>query len=72
MFSRSIVFEHPCADPYNLENCHGFNHGPSVTVLPDGHLVCAWFSGPFEASVQQVILGSYSSDGGRTWGRSRF
>ena len=65
--SRALVFEHPHADPYDLNNRHGFNHGPSVTVLPDGRLACAWFSGPFEASVHQAILGSYSSDGGKTW-----
>ncbi len=67
ILSRSLIYEHPNADPYDRQNRYGFNHGPSVTVLPDGRLACAWFSGPFEASVHQVILGSYSSDGGNTW-----
>lgn len=65
--SRSTVFEHPDSDPYDRENRFGFNHAPSVTTLADGRLLCAWFSGPFEASVDQVILASYSSDGGTTW-----
>ena len=65
--SRSTVFEHPNSDPYDRANRFGFNHAPSVTTLADGRLLCAWFSGPFEASVDQVILASYSSDGGRTW-----
>ena len=67
ILSRSLVFEHPHADPYDVDNRYGFSHGPSVTVLPDGRLACAWFTGPFEASVHQAILGSYSSDGGQTW-----
>ena len=62
--SRSTVFEHPDSDPYDRANRFGFNHAPSVTTLADGRLLCAWFSGPFEASVDQVILASYSSDGG--------
>ena len=33
--------------------------------------MCAWFSGPFEGAVNQVILGSVSEDGGRSWGKSR-
>lgn len=67
ILSHSTVFEHPHADPYDRENLYGFNHAPSVTTLSDGRLLVAWFSGPFEASVDQVILGSYSSDGGVTW-----
>ena len=67
VLSRSTVFEHPHADPYDRKNLYGFNHAPSVTTLADGRLLAAWFSGPFEASVDQVILGSYSADGGQTW-----
>ena len=48
----------------------GFNHAPSVATLPDGRLLCAWFSGPHEASVHQVILAAFSSDQGRTWGKA--
>ncbi|PYV28536.1 MAG: hypothetical protein DMG24_01815, partial [Acidobacteria bacterium] len=62
-----MVFAHPTADPYDPSNHHGFNHAPSVVLLPDGRLLAAWFSGPFEASVNQVILGSHSSDRGLTW-----
>ncbi len=67
LISQSEVFRYNRADPYDLENLYGFNHAPSVALLPDGRLVAAWFSGPFEASIHQVILGSYSADGGVTW-----
>ncbi len=65
--SRSTVFEYHTADPYDRENLYGFNHAPSVVLMPDGRLLAAWFSGPFEGSVHQVILGTFSADGGRTW-----
>lgn len=64
---RSEIFLHPSSDPYDLSNRYGFNHAPSVVALPDGRLLAAWFSGPFEASVHQLILGANSSDQGRTW-----
>lgn len=67
VLSRSTVYEHPSGDPYDRANRFGFNHAPSVTLLADGRLLAAWFSGPFEASVDQVILGAYSSDQGKTW-----
>jgi hypothetical protein len=67
ILQRSIVYRHPASDPYDLKNLYGFNHAASVTTLPDGRLLAAWFSGPFEASVHQVILSSYSSDQGKTW-----
>lgn len=62
------VYSYPNTDPYDRHNDYGFNHAPSVTRLSDGRLLAAWFSGPFEASVHQVILGCYSSDNGKTWG----
>jgi predicted neuraminidase len=65
--SSHTVYLHPADDPYDPLNRTGFNHAPNVTVLPDGKLFAAWFSGPFEASVHQSVLGSYSSDSGRTW-----
>jgi len=64
---RSTVYKHPSSDPYDPANHYGFNHAPSVVRLADGRLLTAWFSGPYEASVNQVILGSYSSDQGDTW-----
>jgi len=69
--SQSVVFEYPNADPYDRQNLYGFNHAPSVVPLPDGRLLAAWFSGPFEASVHQVILGAYSADNGVSWGKAR-
>ena len=62
-----MVYRHLASDPYDPGNFYGFNHAPSIVMLPDGRLLSAWFSGPFEASVNQVILGSYSTDRGRTW-----
>lgn len=53
--SSGEVFNYPNADPYDRNNDYGFNHAPSVTRLSDGRLLAAWFSGPFEASVHQVI-----------------
>jgi predicted neuraminidase len=67
VLSRSVVFAHPSEDPYDPQNRYGFNHAPSVVLLPDGRLLAAWFSGPFEASVNQLILTSASSDNGTTW-----
>lgn len=67
ILGQSIVYRHPASDPYDLTNRYGFNHAASVVVLPDGRLLAAWFSGPFEASVHQVILASYSADQGKTW-----
>jgi predicted neuraminidase len=67
VLQRSTVFSHPASDPYDLKNLYGFNHAASIVSLPDGRLLAAWFSGPFEASVHQVILASYSPDQGRTW-----
>jgi predicted neuraminidase len=67
LVSRSVIFKSPSKDPYDLKNLYGFNHATSVVTLPDGRLSAAWFSGPFEASVHQVILASYSSDRGKTW-----
>lgn len=69
VLDHSAVFFHPSSDPYARDNYRGFNHAPSVVLLPDGRLLTAWFSGPFEASVDQAILGSYSTDGGKSWER---
>jgi hypothetical protein len=67
LISKSQVFRYPLADPYDLKNLHGFNHAPSIALLPDGRLLTTWFSGPFEASVHQLILSSISADHGVTW-----
>ena len=68
--SRSVVFAYPNDDPYDRFNLYGFNHAPSVVRMADGELLCAWFSGTYEASVHQVILGAYARDDGRTWDRA--
>jgi predicted neuraminidase len=64
---RAVVFHYSKSDPYDLSNRYGFNHAPSVTRLSDGRLLAAWFCGPFEASVHQLIMGAYSDDEGRNW-----
>lgn len=65
-----LVFSYPDTNPYNRENLYGFNHAPNVTTMPDGRLLAAWFSGPYEGSVHQVILGCTSEDGGKTWSKA--
>ncbi len=67
----STVFAYPKRDPYDRSNLYGFNHAPNVCTLPDGRLLASWFSGPYEGSIHQVILGSTSSDGGKTWSEAR-
>jgi predicted neuraminidase len=69
LIATSTVFEYPQDDPYDRSNLYGFNHAPSVVRLADGRLLASWFSGPFEASVHQVILGAYSDDEGATWSK---
>lgn len=68
--SWSVVFMYPHTNPYDPTNLYGFNHAPSVATLPDGRLLCVWYSSPYEASANQVIFAALSSDEGRTWGRS--
>ncbi|MFN0170101.1 MAG: exo-alpha-sialidase [Bryobacteraceae bacterium] len=69
VIERSTVYKHQLDNPYDPANLFGFNHAPNVIVLPDGRLFAVWFSGPFEASVHQSVIGSYSADQGRTWTR---
>jgi predicted neuraminidase len=68
--THSVVYQHASSDPYARDNFYGFNHAPSVVLLPDGRLLATWFSGPFEASVDQLILGAYSADAGQTWSKA--
>lgn len=70
LLEQSVVFDYGNADPYDRANLCGFNHAPSVTCLSDGRLMAAWFSGPYEGSVHQVILGTTSADGGKTWAKA--
>lgn len=71
VIGTAMVFRHSAADPYDPVNVDGFNHAPSIVLLNDGRLLAAWFSGPYEGSVHQVIRGSFSSDQGKTWGPVR-
>jgi len=67
---RGVVFSYPNTDPYSLDTRYGFSHAPNICTLPDGRLLVVWFSGPFEASVHQVILAAYSADDGHSWSRA--
>lgn len=67
--SYSTVFVYPLSDPYDPLNQYGFNHAPSVVQMPDGRVLCCWFSGPYEAAVNQVLLASYSDNLGMAWDR---
>jgi hypothetical protein len=69
--SRATVFEDTHTDPYDRSNYFGFNHAPSVTVLGGNRVMAVWFSGPFEGSVDQVIMGATSDDGGTSWRKAR-
>ncbi|HVT27494.1 MAG TPA: sialidase family protein [Lacipirellulaceae bacterium] len=69
--SRSIVFDYGKYDPYDRTNLYGFNHAPSIIRISGSRLQTAWFSGPFEGSIHQVILGASSEDGGRTWNAAK-
>lgn len=71
ILSYATVFDYPEVDPYDPGNRYGYNHAPSITKLKDGRLLCVWFSGPYEASVNQVILCSFSEDKGRTWNKAK-
>lgn len=66
----STVFEYAKSDPYDRTNLYGFNHAPNVTLLPDGSLIAAWFSGAHEGDVHQLILQAKSSDGGKSWSQA--
>jgi predicted neuraminidase len=68
--SQSVVFADPHTDPYDRANHYGLNHAASVTSLDGDRVMAVWFSGPFEGSVHQVLLGAISDDGGKTWGKA--
>ncbi|MBE2284810.1 MAG: exo-alpha-sialidase [Prosthecobacter sp.] len=65
---RTIVFQHTNTDPKDPANTAGYNFGPSIAALPDGRVMAAWFSSPFEGAGSQRIMQAFSSDQGRTWG----
>jgi len=67
---RIVVFTHTGTDPEDPANTSGFNLGPSITLLPDGRLMAAWFSSPSEGADSQRIVQAFSSDQGRSWGEA--
>ncbi|MBM3738131.1 MAG: exo-alpha-sialidase [Acidobacteria bacterium] len=71
LLSKAKVFEHQGSNPKDPANRHGFNHAPSIVRMPDGKLLTVWFSGPFEASSRQSLMGTSSGDQGRTWQTAR-
>lgn len=68
---RGKIFTHPRSDPYARDADRNFNHAPSIVRMPDDRLLCIWFSSPWEGHHWQVLLASYSSDGGDTWSGGR-
>jgi len=68
--STSVVFADSHTDPYDRANRFGLNHAASITSLGGDRVMAVWFSGPFEGSVHQALLGAISEDGGRTWGEA--
>jgi predicted neuraminidase len=67
---RHLVFEHTATDRKDPANLSGFNHGPTVAALPDGRLMAAWFSSPFEGAASQRIMRAFSTDQGRSWSKA--
>jgi alpha-L-rhamnosidase len=67
---RAVVFRHTGTDPEDPSNTSGYNFGPTITALPDGRVMAAWFSAPTEGAESQRLMQAFSSDGGRTWGAS--
>jgi predicted neuraminidase len=67
---RTVIFKHTSTDPKDPANTSGYNLGPSITVLPDGRLMAAWFSSPSEGAESQRIVQAFSSDQGHTWGEA--
>lgn len=65
---RAVVFRHTSTDPKDPANTAGYNFGPSIVALPNGQVLAAWFSSPYEGAVSQRIVQAFSSDAGRTWG----
>lgn len=65
---RTVVFTHTSTDPKDPANTSGYNFGPSVTLLPDGRVLAAWFSAPSEGAASQRLMQAFSLDQGRTWG----
>ncbi|MFN0080556.1 MAG: sialidase family protein [Prosthecobacter sp.] len=64
---RAVIFKHTSTDPKDSANTSGYNLAPSITVLPDGRVMAAWFSSPSEGAESQRITQAFSSDHGRTW-----
>ena len=67
VIDRAMIFRHTGTNFNDPTNTTGFNHAPSIAVLPDGRLLTTWFAAPFEGAPQQRIMGSFSSDQGKTW-----
>jgi predicted neuraminidase len=70
VIERSTVFAHPSLDPKDQAPAWDLNHGPSVTILPDGRVMAAWWTAPAEGAPSQRIMRAFSSDEGRTWDRA--
>lgn len=67
IIEETMIFQHTASNPDDPANTSGLNHGPTIASLPDGRLMAAWFSAPFEGAPSQRIMQSFSSDQGHSW-----
>ncbi|HYF37422.1 MAG TPA: sialidase family protein [Prosthecobacter sp.] len=67
IIEQTTIFQHTASNPEDPANTSGLNHGPSIACLPDGRLMAAWFSAPFEGAPSQRIMQAFSSDQGHSW-----
>lgn len=67
VLERTVIFRHTSTDSKDPANLSGLNHGPTVTTLPDGRLMAAWFSAPKEGADSQRVMQAVSADQGRSW-----
>lgn len=67
---RTVIAVHTGTDPKDPANLSGYHFGPTVTQLPDGRVMAAWFAAPSEGAESQRLMQAFSSDEGRTWGEA--
>jgi predicted neuraminidase len=67
--ARAVVYQHPAAT-LGVENTSAFNHGPSIALQPNGHLLAVWFSAVSEGHESQRIMRAVSTDHGLSWSKA--
>lgn len=59
------------ASAFASSDAHGYIHSPSITTLPDGSLLAAWFTGSREGAGDVEIRGARKAPGATQWGPER-